>query len=143
MTMAACERPGRELPATPAPDSPTAIAWSFDAPPSWGDRVQLEDNATMPGAWRSARLFVYTPRDTTVRPQTLLAIIVYDSAAWAELRREEGPPQGDSLSSHAGQVFVASLPQSNPFAQGSADARTFDSLVVDATEVRRRFRVMQ
>jgi hypothetical protein len=56
--------------------------------------------------------------------------------------RESGPPQGDSLTSANGQVFIASLPQSNPFPAGSADARTFDSLAVDLAAVRKAFRVL-
>jgi hypothetical protein len=126
----------------PPPPPPAPVAWAFDAPPAWDDRVSLADDAT-PGAHLSARVFLYTPRDTTIRPQGLLGIIVYDSASWARAGAEPGPPQGDSLTSAAGQVFVASLPQSNPFDAASADARTFDSLAVNLTVVRERFRVLR
>ena len=81
--------------------------------------------------------------DTTVRPQVLLGIVVYDSATWARVAAEPGPPQGDSLLSVAGQVFVAGLPQSNPFADGSPDFFTFDSLAVALDRVRQGFRVLR
>jgi hypothetical protein len=143
LVLAACARGERDAAPQPPPDPPPPVAWSFDPPTAWDDRVQLDGDSTMPGTYRSARLFSYTPRDTTIVPQALLGIIVYDSAAWAAVRKEEGPPQGDSLASFQGQVFIASLPQSNPFAEGSADARTFDSLAVGLEEVKRRFRVVR
>lgn len=130
----------------PASDTAVAastnpIGWAFDVPPHWDDRVKLEDNVPGTGTHRAARMFTYAPRDTSIVPQNLLGIFVYDSAAWAEVARQEGPPQGDSLTSFGGQVFVASLPQSNPFAEGSADYRTFDSLSVDLAAVKKGFRV--
>ena len=120
-----------------------AIAWAFDAPRSWDDRVTLGDARNVPGTYRSARLFTYAPRDTTIVPQVLLGIFVYDSAAWVGLSADPGPPLGDSLTSANGHVFIASLPQSNPFREGSADARTFDSMTVDLAAVRRGFRVLR
>jgi hypothetical protein len=87
-------------------------------------------------------VFHYLPTDTTLRPQALLGIVVYDSLQWAQLRSEEGPPPGDSLTTVNGQVFAAGLPQSNPFVPASADARAFDSLAVDLEKVRRAFRVL-
>ncbi|MBK8247391.1 MAG: hypothetical protein IPK85_08350 [Gemmatimonadetes bacterium] len=121
---------------------PAPIAWAYDAPPVWDERVTFSEDQ-QPGAHLSSRVFRYTPRDTSVRPQVLLGIVVYDSAAWARLAAEAGPPQGDSLTSADGQVFVAGFPQSNPFAEGSADSRTFDSLAVDLARVRQGFRVLR
>lgn len=140
--VAACDRAapgGSDSAAVTPPTGP--IAWAFDAPPAWDDRITLGDDPT-PGRYLSARVFSYRPRDTTIVPQGLLGIIVYDTATWARVSAEPGPPQGDTLASVGGQVFVASLPQSNPFAEGSADARTFDSLAVDLVTVRARFRVL-
>jgi hypothetical protein len=134
----ACAR--QEPPAARTPEQP--VAWAFDAPATWDERVTLLDDTT-PGRHLSARFFTYKPSDTTVRPQALLGIVVYDSAAWAGLRAEAGPPPGDSLLTLRGKVFVAALPQSNPFAPASADRRSFDSLAVDLSVVRKAFRVLQ
>ena len=122
-----------------APRQP--VSWAFDVPSRWDDRVVLVDSVPGTGTYRSARLFNYTPRDTTVMPQTLLGVFVYDSATWTRATLDAGPPLGDSLTTVEGHVFIASLPQSNPFRQGTADARTFDSLAVDIATVRKGFRV--
>lgn len=117
------------------------IAWSFDAPPGWDDRVTMEDESVAPGALhQSARAFLYVPADTSVRPQALLAVLVYDTANWARMSSEPGPPPGDTIMTAAGRVYVASLPQSNPFEGGSRDAVAFDSMSVDIDYVRRAFR---
>jgi hypothetical protein len=133
----------KEAPPPPPPAAPPSpIAWAFDPPPVWDDRVTFAEDP-QPGSHLSSRVFLYSPRDTSVRPQILLGITVYDSATWARMAAEPGPPQGDSLSSAGGQVFAAGFPQSNPFAEGSADFRTFDSLAVDLARVRQRFRVLR
>lgn len=130
-----------DAPAPPPAAPPRPLAWAFDAPARWGDRVRLDDDPVS-GTMLSARVFNYLPIDTTQRPQALLGLVVYDTAQWARLRAGEGPPPGDSLTAANGQVFVAGLPQSNPFAAASADARAFDSLAVDLAAVRRAFRVL-
>jgi hypothetical protein len=117
------------------------IAWAFDAPQGWDDRVTMEDESVAPGALhQSARAFLYIPADTSVRPQALLAVLVYDAANWARMSSEPGPPPGDTIMTAAGRVYVASLPQSNPFEGGSRDAVAFDSMSVDIGYVRRAFR---
>lgn len=140
VALAACA-PGDPPPSAAPAQPPRPLAGAFDAPSNWGDRVRLDDDPA-PGTALSARRFHYLPADSTLRPQVLLGIVVYDSAQWARLSAEEGPPQGDSLTAVNGQVFVAGFPQSNPFVATSADARAFDSLAVDLAVVRKAFRVL-
>ena len=73
---------------------------------------------------------VYLPRDTTIIPQTIVVVAVYDSAVWQKLKADGGPPPGDSLMSKDGRVYVLALPQSNPFTPGSVDGVKFDSLAL-------------
>jgi hypothetical protein len=138
--LTACTASEQSPPPVP-PTPPRPLAWAFDAPESWGDRVRLDDD-TAPGAALSARRFHYLPVDSTQSPQLLLGIVVYDARDWARLRAAEGPPPGDSLTAANGQVFAAGLPQSNPFVVSSADARAFDSLTVSLAQVRQAFRVL-
>lgn len=84
---------------------------------------------------------VYLPQDTSVIPQTLAVVAVYDSAAWVKVKAEGGPPPGDSLLSKNGRVYVLALPQSNPFTPGSADALKFDSLALKPAEMATLIRV--
>jgi hypothetical protein len=82
-----------------------------------------------------ALVFEYLPSDTTIRPQALLVVAVYDSAAWRSVRAEEGPPPGDSVAARHGRVYVVGLPQSNPFLPGSPDAAVFGILQLRPPEV--------
>jgi hypothetical protein len=59
------------------------------------------------------------------------------------VRKAEGPPVGDEITRERGNVYVASLPQSNPFAPGSADAKAFDARAGPLADVRKGFRVVQ
>lgn len=85
-----------------------------------------ERGTALPGALN----VVYLPKDTSVIPQTLVVVAVYDSAAWTKVKAEGGPPPGDSLVAKNGRVYVIALPQSNPFTPGSVDALKFDSLAI-------------
>ena len=133
------------------PDTPVAvtlmnnpIAWALEPPGTWDDRVTMEDESVAPGALHySARAFLFSPRDTSVRPQALLAVLVYDSTNWARMSANAGPPPGDTIMTREGRVYVASLPQSNPFEPGSRDANAFDSLSVTLDYVRRAFRTLR
>ena len=83
-----------------------------------------ERGTALPGAV----VFEYLPTDSTIRPQALMVLAIYDSTAWRAVLAEGGPPPGDSVASQRGRVFVIGLPQSNPFAPGSADAMVFQIL---------------
>lgn len=145
LLVAACDRAQVR---SPGPDTPAAvtltrdpIAWAFDAPATWDDRVTMVDESVAPGALHySARAFIYSPSDTSIRPQSLLSVLVFNNTNWATVISESGPPPGDTIVTADGRVYVAALPQSNPFQAGSADAAAFDSMSVDMSYVRAAFR---
>ena len=116
----------------PAPDG----SYNVELPARWYKlfRVDSLSSAERGTARPGALNFVYLPKDATQLPQTLMVIAVYDSIAWQKLKAEGGPPPGDSTRSQNGRVFVLSLPQSNPFTAGSADALKFDSLALTPVE---------
>ncbi|MGQ0765537.1 MAG: hypothetical protein ACT4OZ_07725 [Gemmatimonadota bacterium] len=123
-----------EVPERAAP----AVAWSFEAPSSWGDRVEMEESSS-PGTARSTRTFAYRSPDGSGDRQILLAIALYDSATWAA----ESASGGDTLATAPGVVFVARITEANPFRSGVREARVFDSLMVTLDDVRRGFRVLR
>ncbi|MEO7358706.1 MAG: hypothetical protein ABI120_00145 [Gemmatimonadaceae bacterium] len=90
----------------------------------------VERGTARPGAMN----IVYLPRDSSIIPQTLVVVAVYDSAAWLKVKADGGPPPGDSVLSKNGRVYVLALPQSNPFTPGSIDAVKFDSLALKPTD---------
>lgn len=133
--------PQRALP----PDS--AVAWKFLPPPSWDDRVKSilvseSDRAQYFENARAAQRFDYLPQDASIVPQTVLLITVYDSLAWKKIEVPDEPPVGDVITRARGMVYIASLPQSNPFAEGSPDYKAFEKRSVTLEEVRRRFQVV-
>jgi hypothetical protein len=130
-----------------APAGVASVSWRFEAPGSWDDRVVIADEPAgvdggAGGGVQSARLFNYLPFDTTVAPQTLLGVYVYDSTSWARLEQEEGPPAGELIARGPGVVYVAGFPQSNPFAPGSRDAQEFDRRSVTREYVATAFRAV-
>jgi len=144
-------RTGSSTSAVPRSETGTAesppVSWRFESPASWDERVRVADDPEgterlAAQGIRSARLFEYLPRDTSVVPQTLLGIYAYDSTAWARLAAEEGPPQGELLAYWGGVAYVAGLPQSNPFAPTSEDFAEFERRSVTLAYVRGAFRVV-
>lgn len=135
------------LSAEGATDAVASRSWRIEAPESWDDRIQIVEDPDGLAALEkqgiyNASLFNYLPFDTTVVPQTLLGIYVYDSTSWARLEAVEGPPQGELIVRGPGLAFVAGLPPSNPFTPGTRDSIEFDKRSVTMEFVRRSFRVV-
>lgn len=137
--VAACGAPreaAREAATTPTFDDPD-VGLHLDLPASWSGRYRVaRDTVTTIGAER-VWLFLYPPRDTTIVAQVLMAVAVYDSAAWRRASSEEGPPPGEELTRTGARVAVIGWPQSNPFPSGP-DSAAFDSLVIPRGEMPRR-----
>jgi hypothetical protein len=124
----------------------TATATRFDAPDGsyvlelpirWAGHFRVDSLSTSEQmrARPGVLVFSYLPSDSTQRPQALAVIAVYDSAAWAAVRAEGGPPPGDSVVARGGRVYVVGLPQSNPFPARSADAVLFELLQLRPAEI--------
>lgn len=134
---------------TATTDAPAAVrnpaespAWIPDAdlalPARWAGRVRRDSLSTAErgNARPGAVEFSYLPRDPATHPEVLVAIAVYDAPAWAAVRADSGPPPGDSVAALGGKIFVVAPPQSNPFAAGTPDAASFDSLQLSKTELK-------
>lgn len=142
LLVAACGDSAPDAPPTAAPVAPPAVApasatFELVLPNRWTGHYRVDSLATAErGRARAGALnLVYLPSDSTIRPQTLLVVATYDSAAWRAVLAEGGPPPGDSVAAGGGLVYVVALPQSNPFQPGSADAILFDLLKLRPTEV--------
>jgi len=139
----------REGPAVTPADSAGILVTAPDGsyellvPARWAGVYRIDSLSTQEqGTARPGALnLVYLPADSSIRPQTLVVVAVYDSATWSAVRAEAGPPPGDSVAARAGRVYVVGLPQSNPFPPGSKDAVRFDSLELRPAEVATLVRV--
>ncbi|MEO8032699.1 MAG: hypothetical protein ABJC74_02710 [Gemmatimonadota bacterium] len=113
-----------------------ASEYQVRIPPRWAGLYRLDTLSTQergnapPGAIQ----YAYLPQNSTQHSETLIAIVVYDSAAWAQVRAEGGPPPGDSVAQRNGRIYIVALPQSNPFASGTADSTAFQALELTADE---------
>jgi len=114
-----------------------AESYELLLPQRWAGHFRIDSLSTgergraLPGAL----VVEYLPADSTIRPQALMALAVYDSATWREVRAEPGPPPGDSVAINGGRVYVIGLPQSNPFAPNSPDAVVFQVLQLRRAEL--------
>lgn len=116
-----------------APDG----SYVLELPTRWTGHYRVDSLTTVERgrARHGVLVFSYLPSDSTIRPQVLAVVAVYDSAAWAGLRAEGGPPPGDSVIARAGRVYVVGQPQSNPFPSQSADAVLFGLLQLKPAEI--------
>ena len=124
----------------PAPGATIASSDEFyelELPPRWKGHFRVDSLSTAERgrARPGAVVFEYVPSDSTLRPQALLVVAVYDSVSWLAVRAEGGPPPGDSVAARRGRVYVVGLPQSNPFSPHSTDATVFSVLQLRPGEV--------
>jgi len=124
-----------------SPDEPvfedSALGLRIAVPASWRGRYTTERDTLTGLPAQRVWLFQYHPRDTSIVPQTLMAIAVYDTANWHRVAAEDGPPVGEVVRTVGGRVAVVGWPQSNPFPPG-ADSATFDSLQFPHEQLARR-----
>ena len=82
--------------------------------------------------------WVYTPSGGGTEAP-LLSIYVYDRAYWDNLASQPIALPGVPIAETATSVFVAFLPQSNPYPDGSAAATTYESLFMTVDQVKQAF----
>lgn len=116
-----------------APDG----SYVLELPTRWTGHYRVDSLSTAERgrARHGVLVFSYLPSDSTIRPQVLAVVAVYDSSSWAAVRAEGGPPPGDSVIARAGRIYVVAQPQSNPFPPQSADAMLFGLLRLKPSEV--------
>ena len=123
--------------AQPATVASSDGLYDLELPARWKGHFRVDSLSTAErGRARPGTLvFEYLPSDSSLRPQALLVVAVYDSADWRAVLAEGGPPPGDSVAARNGRVFVVALAQSNPFAPGSPDATVFSVLQLRPAEL--------
>ena len=82
----------------------------------------------------------YVPRDGG-REEPLCRFLVFTREQWNRIQAEAGPPVGTTIESLDAWVYVAQLPQSNPYETNSADAEQFDDMRLAIRDVRARFSI--
>lgn len=127
------------------PTSATAVSrfaapggdYVLELPTRWAGHYRVDSLSTAERgkARHGVLVFSYLPSDSTIRPQVLAIVAVYDSASWAAVRSEGGPPPGDSVIARGGRVYVVAQPQSNPFPPQSSDAVLFGLMQLKPAEV--------
>lgn len=119
----------------------------FAPPIRWNaDRVVVReldpDTAAveLSGAARGAT-FDYKAEQPGHQNKSLLRILVFDRSRWRAHLAEGGVPAGEPIDSVGNWVYVASLPQSNPYRDETLDADQFEDMHLTIDEVRAAFAV--
>lgn len=119
----------------------------FDTPSTWpGERYRVEmksgHDAESQQAGASHWVAVhYRPEQPGHVEVSLCRIVVFSTDTWARIDAEAGPPLGTVIESAGGWVFLAQLPQSNPYPPKSLDGEQFDAMRLSIRELRARFAI--
>lgn len=99
-------------------------------PAEWEGRYRAQ---TLKGGTREAPLalwevrFFHLPEEQGVEPGRILTLAIYDRASWDTMRFQRGR-FANEVATFADRVWVATLPEGNPYTEGSEDARRFDAM---------------
>jgi len=124
-----------------------AAGFTFRVPAAWEaewDAAIYEgaEAATRGSGARTVVEFTCQPVTPRTRTEILLAVVVLDRAGWAALRAEEGPPPGELLGERGDRVWVAGLPQSQPYPPGTPDAQRFERMQLTIDQVKHAFALL-
>ena len=118
----------------------------FNPPAGWDlARVRVDTraghdaDAAHPGAEYSVA-FDYRAEQPAHHDVPLVEIIVFRRTAWTRVA-DSNPSVGAVVDSTGGWVFVAALPDSNPYRKDLLDADQFDAMTLTFAEVREAFSV--
>ena len=119
----------------------------FDPPSTWPRRYYRVEAKSGPlaeaeqdGAAHDVTVH-YQPDQPGHREASLCRIVVFPRHEWARVDSEDGPPVGTVIDSLHAWVYVAQMPQSNPYPSGSPDAEQFDAMRLSIRELRARFSI--
>jgi putative lipoprotein len=119
----------------------------FDRPPTWSServavrvRVGGDAAAEYPGAEYLVSMNYRAEQPGRV-DASLCRFIVYPRDAWVRVGNEPGPPVGTPIDSVGAWVYVLSLPQANPYPEGSLDSDQFEAMRVTLDDVRSAFSI--
>ena len=126
-------------------ESPEA-GFSFALPYAWqgGYRIEARHGADAeglaPGA-RHAVTFHYVPLASAVPEQVLLRVLVFGRADWETIEKARGPQAGMEVGERGDVVYVVSVPQGNPFDEGSADRTRYGAMLLSSDQVKQAFTI--
>ncbi len=124
----------------------TGAGFALRIPPAWNDHwdVALHEGkeAERRGGASTVVEFACRPVTAGTRSEILVAVVVMDRARWMAMKAEAGPPPGDLLAERGERVWLAGLPQSQPFAAGSPDAARFEAMQLSLDQVKQRFALL-
>lgn len=119
----------------------------FDTPSTWpSERYRVdaktghEAETQQVGAahWVAMQ---YRPEQPGHTEASLCRIVVFSNDTWARIDAEAGPPLGTVIENAGGWVYLAQLPQSNPYPADSPDGEQFDAMRLSIREFRTRFAI--
>lgn len=119
----------------------------FDPPPAWPRaryRVETQFGSGADAKQAGAGYWVavqYRPEQPGHKEASLCRIVVFKREEWLRIGAEPGPPVGTTIDSVATWVYVAQLPQANPYPEGSPDAEQFGAMRLSIRDVRAGFTV--
>ena len=151
LALAACS--GQTSDASP-PAAATAGAPAADAKPLPEERYASTTagfDLTLPGIWtgryrtmerkdstmgsRLAVDFKFVPDSGSKAPSlNLMTLRIFPRAVWDKLASRPGGPVGSKLGERGNDIFVLSLPQSNPYPPNSPEAPIFDKLIISLAQ---------
>lgn len=113
----------------------TTIAADLELPGVWKGRyTTLERTDTTAGA-KYAVEFRFKPDSGSKAPAlTLMTLRVFTVAAWDAASKRPGRPVGAKIGETAKEVFVLSLPESNPYPPASPEAPAYDTLIISIAQ---------
>lgn len=149
--LVACSAKGRDAASPSAGAALAAVAQAKSLPSEQFVSTTAGFNLTLPGIWQGryraeetgdaatgARLavnFKFVPDSGSKAPSlTLMTVRIFSRAAWDKVTRHMATPLGSKIGEKGDDVFVLSLPGTNPYPPNSPEAPIFDRLLISISQ---------
>ena len=113
----------------------TTAGFDLQLPGLWTGRYRTGERRDTTAGSKLVVEFKFLPDSSSSAPSfTLMMVRIFSKSAWAAASRQPGPPIGSTLAESATDVYVISLPESNPYPAGTKEAPVFDKLIISIAQ---------
>ena len=113
----------------------TTAGFDLQLPGVWKGRYRAGERKDTTAGARLAIDFTFVPDSGSKAPSLgLITVRIFSKAAWAAASKRPGGPIGSKLAESDKDVYVISLPDSNPYPAASKEAPVFDKLIISIAQ---------
>jgi len=119
--------------------------FSLKYPEVWNNLVKtIDEPANDTPAIDRIISFMYAPKgEIDPNSESLFTVYKVSKKEYDKMKKEEGPALGQVIAEHDNNVWLGSLPQSNPYDPESKEGKQYQDILMDFKFLQKNFTILK